>query len=49
MISKEQYLENTFPEYRRAYNSFNHKGIRETLKLIFKRIFGYNLIKLRET
>lgn len=49
MIIKEQYLENTFPEYKRTFNSSDHGGVRETLKFIFKRIFRYNLIKLRET
>ena len=48
MITKERYLESTFPEYKRIYNSFGHEGVRETLKLIFKSIFKYNLIKLRE-
>lgn len=47
MIIKEQYLESTFHEYKRTYNSFGHEGIRETLKFIFKRIFGFNLIKLK--
>ena len=46
MIIKEQFLESKFPEYKRIFSSSGHYGVREILKFTFKRIFGYNLIKL---
>jgi len=47
IVNKEKYLESTFPEYKRIYCSSGHQGIKETIKHLFKSIFGYNLIKIR--
>jgi hypothetical protein len=47
IVNKEKYLESTFPEYKRIYSSSDHQGIKDTIKHLVKRIFGYNLIKIR--
>lgn len=48
MISKEEYLESTFPEYMRINSSSGQHGSLAILKHILKSIFGYNLINLKE-
>jgi hypothetical protein len=49
IVSKEEFLAGTFPEYKRIYSSAVHPGTKETVKHLIKSIFGYNLIKLRES
>jgi hypothetical protein len=47
IVKKEQFLENSFPEYKILYASTSHHGTRELLKRIIKNVTGYNLIKLK--
>jgi hypothetical protein len=43
---KEKFLEDSFPEYKRVYVSNIPIGVKEILKHFYKRITGFNLIKL---
>jgi len=46
IMEKEEFLEKTFSQYKRVLTHPNQKSFREILKTLFKKTFGYNLIKL---
>jgi hypothetical protein len=47
IIDKEQFLENTFCKYKKAFNSNKPHGMRKILKYIIKYLSGYNVIKIQ--
>jgi hypothetical protein len=46
LVAFEDSLTSKYPEYRTGYSEFRTGGIKESVKKILKRWFGYNILKL---
>lgn len=46
IVRKERFLESEFPEFKSAYSSINLNTLRERVKYTFKRVSGYNIVKI---